>query len=94
MHCVCTERMRVYHVPYALARVPFLPLTPLALPCGAQAWVFEVDKSRKRDRIKRGLYPGDPSDLPIEAPLEMFAVAGSDFLDPVMLPPSIYPQSR
>ena len=28
------------------------------------------------------MYPGDPDDLPIEKPLEMFNVAGADFLDP------------
>ena len=50
----------------------------------SQAWVFEVDKSIKREKIKKGLYPGDPDDLPIQAPLEMFNVAGADFLDPVL----------
>jgi len=49
-----------------------------------EAWVFEVDKSRKRERIKKGLYPGDPNDLPIQAPLEMFNVAGADFLNPAL----------
>ena len=42
----------------------------------------QVDKSRKRERIKQGLYPGDPDDLPIEAPMEMFNVIGSDFMNP------------
>jgi len=44
--------------------------------------VFEIDKSHKREKIKLGLYPGDPNDLPIQAPLEMFTLVGSDFLDP------------
>ncbi len=50
----------------------------------SQAWVFEVDKSIKREKIKKGLYPGNPDDLPIQAPLEMFNIAGADFLDPVI----------
>ena len=32
-----------------------------------------------------GLYPGDPDDLPIDKPLEMFNVAGADFLDPKLV---------
>ena len=44
-----------------------------------------MDKSRKRERIKKGLYPGDPDDIPIEAPLEIFNIAGADFLDPVCI---------
>ena len=50
-----------------------------------EAWVFEVDKSHKRERIKRGEYPGNPDDLPIQAPLEMFNIAGSDYQNPDLI---------
>ncbi len=51
--------------------------------CLNQEWVFQVDLSHKREKIKRGLYPGDENDIPIQAPLEMFNVAGASFTDPV-----------
>ena len=53
--------------------------------CLNQEWVFQVDLSHNREKIKRGLYPGDENDIPIQAPLEMFNVAGASFTDPVFL---------